>query len=90
VSKSAHAKAIMGECATETRAFTNAVPNQLELGKCLVGCRKPGIDTSCVGAPDREVCECQLACYRSLPGDAIEKAKSAERCYSKAVAAACD
>lgn len=88
--KAANAQAVTATCAVETRAFSAAVPDKLELGKCLVGCRKPGSDSSCVGAADEAACRCQLACYRSLPPDALEKAKAAERCYARAVAAACE
>jgi hypothetical protein len=88
--KAAHAKAVSTTCGKETQAFTAAVPNQAEFGKCLIACRKPTSDGSCVGAPDREGCECQLACYRALPPDAIEKAKVAARCYNREVASACE
>lgn len=87
--KHAHETAIRSTCAAETNAFTTAVPSQSELGKCLVGCRKPGSDSTCIGAADKAGCECQLACYRSLPAAAIEKAKAAERCYARAILAAC-
>jgi len=87
--KAAHAKAVTTACANETQAFTAAVPNQLAFGKCLVACRKRTSDGTCVGAPDREGCECQLACYRALPQDAIQKAKIAARCYDREVASAC-
>jgi hypothetical protein len=87
--KAANAQAVTTTCAAETSAFSSAVPNKLELGKCLVGCRKPGSDSSCVGAADEAACRCQLACYRSLPADVLEKAKAAERCYAKAVTSAC-
>jgi hypothetical protein len=87
--KSAHKTAIGSTCASETAAFTKAVPNPADLGRCLVGCRKPGTDSTCVGAADKEGCECQLGCYRVLPRDVLEKAKAAERCYASAIEASC-
>lgn len=87
--KAANAHAVTVACAAETNAFSAAVPNKAGLGKCLVGCRPPGSDSSCVGAADEAACRCQLGCYRSLPPDVLEKAKAAERCYAKAVAPAC-
>ena len=87
--KSAHARALASTCGAQTRAFISAVPDQMELGKCLVGCRKAGTDSTCVGAADKAGCECQLACYRSLPADARDQAEAAERCYAQAIAAAC-
>lgn len=89
--KAAHVRAISKACVNETRTFTLAVPNQKEFSACLVACRKPTTEKStCVGAPDREGCACQLQCYASLPPDVIEKAKEATRCYNRELASACE
>jgi hypothetical protein len=66
------------------------VPNQVEFGKCIVACKKQGGDPSCVGAADQSGCDCQLKCYSGLPNEAIEKAKTAARCYAPVVASACE
>jgi hypothetical protein len=88
--KAAHKTALSTTCGTETNAFLGAVPNQVEMGKCLVKCRGAGEDTTCVGAQTKAECECKLACYKALPGDAVAKAKTAGACYDKAVASACN
>jgi hypothetical protein len=88
--KAAHASAVATTCKAETDAMNKSVPDPLGMGKCLVACRTKGEDTSCVGPPDAAGCACQVECYKKLPGNAVENAKAAGRCYDKAVASACD
>ena len=77
----------MATCKAETDAFNGSVPNKAEFGKCLVAC---GAEQGCVGPADAAGCACQMACYKTLSGPALENAKTAARCYKKAVAAACE
>lgn len=86
--KAAFHKAVEGTCAADIKAFTNATSDPA-FGKCVLACRPPGSDGSCVGAADKAGCECQTKCYRSLPPDALEKAKRAARCYEPQILPAC-
>lgn len=91
--KNAFASTITSTCAREMKAFNAAMLADRALSKqlsaCLLACRKPGDDSSCVGPPDQAGCDCQTACYRNLPAALTEKAKAADACSSKAVAPVC-
>jgi hypothetical protein len=78
---------VMGKCKAETDAFRRSLPNKAPFGQCLLAC---GSEQGCVGPADSAGCACQMACYKTLSGQALENAKTAARCYKKAVAAACE
>ena len=87
--KEAQSKAITTSCKDETSAFRAWSESEAAFGKCMLECTRASDDSTCIGAPDKPTCDCQLKCYKALPKDVLLRARTVAHCYHEETKAAC-